>query len=84
MQTYLSHCLDRHESQYYAIAAGEPWLDSYWRHLALGHAKLLIAKRGVGATLLKREADSVNREWESAVLSDRIQEAISFAADQGQ
>lgn len=82
VQTYLSHCLDRHESEYYAIAGGEHWLDNYWRHLALGHAKLLIAKRGVGATLLKREADSINREWESAVLADRIQEAISFVADQ--
>lgn len=82
LQTYLGRCLDRYGSEFHAIAGGEHWLDNYWRHLSLGHATLLIAKRGVSATLLKREAEAINREWESEVLAERVQQAIRFVVDQ--
>ncbi|KKC32964.1 tyrosine-type recombinase/integrase [Devosia psychrophila] len=82
LQAYFSSCLERHSSRYYAVEAGENWQTNYWRHIALGHAKLLIAKRGPGATLLKREADAINPEWESDALAGEIQAAIGYVADQ--
>jgi integrase len=82
LQTYLSHCLDRYGSSYYAIEGGARWQENYWRHIALGHAHLLVAKRGIGASLLKREAEAINREWESEALANRVQEAISYVVEQ--
>ena len=82
LQSYFNSCLRRYRSGHYAVEPGESWLDNYWRHIALGHAKLLVAKRGVRATMLKREAEAVNREWESDGLADRIQEAIGFVCQQ--
>jgi len=81
LQTYLRHCLERHSSEFYAVEGGANWQESYWRHIALGHAHLLVAKRGIGASLLAREAEAINREWESETLATRVQEAIRFVVD---
>ncbi|KKC32962.1 hypothetical protein WH91_11225 [Devosia psychrophila] len=82
LQNYLGRCLETHGAGHVAVVAGEDPQKAYWRHIALWHAKLIIAKRGFGTTLLELEAQALNREWESAALAGEIQAAMSEVLEQ--